>query len=452
MTVHPPAELAAWDQRYLWHPFTQMQDWTAEEPVIIDRGEGNYLIDTRGRRYLDGVSSLWCNVHGHRKAELDQALREQSEKIAHSTMLGLGNVPATVLAKRLVDITPRALTRVFYSDSGATAVEVALKMAVQYWNLRGQARRTRFVALTEAYHGDTLGAVGVGYSEVFHRFFRTAVVPAFRIKPPHVYRWKQRQDEEKALQLAIDDAERVVATHAQEIAALIVEPLMQGAAGMWQQPPGYVAALRGITQRHGVLLICDEVATGFGRTGTMFAVEQERVEPDLLCLGKGLTGGYLPLAATLATEEIYRAFLAPYESFQAFFHGHTYTGNQLASAVALANLDLFEKESVLVRVQQRAARLAERLRERFESLPHVGDIRQSGLMVGIELVRDKEKRTPYDAAQRIAHKVCREVRRHGVFLRPLGDVIVFMPLLSVTEDEVDLICDVTATAVRTITE
>jgi adenosylmethionine---8-amino-7-oxononanoate aminotransferase len=452
MTVHPPAELATWDRRFLWHPFTQMQDWLAEEPVIIERGDGNYLFDTRGRRYLDGVSSLWCNVHGHRKSELDQALREQSEKIAHSTMLGLGNVPATVLAKRLVDITPRALTRVFYSDAGATAVEIALKMAVQYWNLRGQAQRTRFVALTEAYHGDTLGAVGVGYSDTFHRFFRNAVVPAFRIRPPHVYRWKQRHPEDRALQLAIEDAERVLATHGQHVAALIVEPLMQGAAGMWQQPPGYLAALRELTKRHGALLICDEVATGFGRTGRMFAVEHEQVEPDLLCLGKGITGGYLPLAATLATEEIFAAFLAPYESFQAFFHGHTYTGNQLASAVALASLDVFEKEGVVLRVQARAARLAERLRDKFALLPHVGDIRQWGLMAGAELVRNRERRESYDPAERIGQKVCWEVRRHGVFLRPLGDVIVFMPPLSVTDEEIDLLCDVASQAVRTVTE
>jgi len=452
MEAHPPAELAAWDHRFLWHPFTQMQDWMAEEPIVIDRGEGNYLVDTRGRRYLDGVSSLWCNVHGHRKAELDHALREQSERIAHSTMLGLANVPATVLAKHLVDITPRSLTRVFYSDSGATAVEVALKMALQYWHLRGQPRRTRFVALTEGYHGDTLGAVGVGYSETFHRFFRNAVTPAFRIKPPHVYRWKQKYAEERALDLAIDDAERVLTTHGQSVAALVVEPLMQGAAGMWRQPPGYLAALRELTRQHGILLICDEVATGFGRTGRMFAVEHERVEPDLLCLGKGITGGYLPLAATLATDEIFSAFLAPHESFQAFFHGHTYTGTPLASAVAVANLEIFEREGVILRVQERSERRAARLRELFQPLPHVGDIRQWGLMVGIELVRDRDKREPYDPAQRVGHKVCREARRHQVFLRPLGDIIVLMPPLSVAADEIDLLCDVTSRAIRITTE
>lgn len=452
MANYRPAELAAWDQRFVWHPFTQMRDWMAEEPVIIERGEGNYLIDTRGRRYLDGVSSLWCNVHGHRKAELDRALLAQAEKIAHSTMLGLGNVPATLLAKRLVEISPRSLTRVFFSDSGATAVEIALKMAIQYWHLRGQTQRTRFVALTEAYHGDTLGAVGVGYSDTFHRFFRNAIVPSFRIKPPHIYRWKQRQSEEKALQLAIEDAERVLSVHGHHAAALIVEPLMQGAAGMWRQPRGYVSALRALTRQHGVLLICDEVATGFGRTGKMFAIDHDSVEPDLLCLGKGLTGGYLPLAATLATDDIYRAFLAPYESFQAFFHGHTYTGNPLASAVALANLEVFDKEGVLARVESRAALLASQLQERFEALPHVGDIRQWGLMVGIELVHDKDKRQAYEPAARVGQKVCKEARRHGVLLRPLGDVIVLMPPLSVTEAEIEFLCDVTRKAVRTVTE
>lgn len=445
------AELAAWDHQYVWHPFTQMRDWLADEPIIIERGDGNYLIDTEGLRYLDGVSSLWCNVHGHRKPELDAALREQVERIAHSTMLGLANVPATVLARRLVELTPRSLTRVFYSDAGATAVEVALKMALQYWQLRGETRRTRFVALADAYHGDTLGAVGVGYSETFHRFFRTALHPALRITPPHVYRWHQGHSAAQALELALADAERVFAEQGNAIAALCVEPLMQGAAGMWAQPLGYLPALQALARRHGALLICDEVATGFGRTGRLFAVAHEGVEPDLLCLGKGLTGGYLPLAATLASEEIFAAFLAPYESFQAFFHGHTYTGNPLASAVALANLDVFEQEPVIARVQARAAQLAEVLQRRVAPLAHVGDIRQWGLMAGIELVRDRAARTPYEPAEKIGPRVVREARRHGVMLRPLGSVIVLMPPLSIAAAEIDRLCEVVGAAIETVT-
>ena len=451
MTRPSTAELSAWDQQYVWHPFTQMRDWLAEPPLIIERGEGNYLIDTEGRRYLDGVSSLWCNVHGHRKRELDDALKAQCDQIAHSTMLGLVNVPATVLAKRLVELAPAPLSRVFYSDSGATAVEIALKLALQYWQLRREPQRTRFVALTEAYHGDTLGAVGVGYSETFHRFFRPVITPALRIHPPHVFRWQRGATPERALAQAIEDAERVFAAHGREVAALIVEPLMQGAAGMWAQPTGYLPVLRELARRHGSLMICDEVATGFGRTGRMFAIDHERVEPDLLCLGKGITGGYLPLAATLASAEIFDAFMAPYEQFEAFFHGHTYTGNPLAAAVAVANLDLFERESVIARVQERTGQLTGLLAELGDRLPTVGDIRQWGLMVGIELVRDRASRAPYDPALKMGTRVIRAARERGIILRPLGNVIILMPPLSITSVELERLVQVTAESIQTAT-
>ena len=450
MTRPSTAELAAWDRQYLWHPFTQMRDWLAEAPIVIERGEGNYLIDTEGNRYLDGVSSLWCNVHGHRKRELDDALTAQAAQIAHTTMLGLSNVPATILAKRLVELAPPSLTRVFYSDAGATAVEIALKLALQYWQLRGEPQRTRFVALTEAYHGDTLGAVGVGYSETFHRFFRPVITPALRIDPPHVFRWQQLQSPTRAFELALADAERVFAAHGAEVAALIVEPLMQGAAGMWAQPLGYLAALRDLAKRHGTLLICDEVATGFGRTGRMFAVEHDGVEPDLLCLGKGITGGYLPLAATLTSERIFEAFLAPYERFEAFFHGHTYTGNPLACAVAVANLDVFADEQVVQRTAGRATQLAGLLAELSGQLPSVGDVRQWGLMVGLELVREPKTRTPFDPALRIGHRVIQEARRRGVILRPLGNVLILMPPLSITPEELETLVRVTAESIQAV--
>ena len=442
------AELAAWDRQYLWHPFTQMQDWLAEEPLIIEAGDGNYLVDTDGNRYLDGVSSLWCNVHGHRKRELDEALIAQTQRIAHTTMLGLANVPATELAKRLIELAPPGLTRVFYSDAGATAVEIALKLALQYWQLKGETTRTRFAALTEAYHGDTLGAVGVGYSETFHRFFRPVVTPALRLDPPHVFRWQQHQSPARAVELALADARRAFAEHGAELAALIVEPLMQGAAGMWAQPLGYLPALAELAREHGTLLICDEVATGFGRTGRLFAVEHEHVRADLLCLGKGITGGYLPLAATLASEAIFDAFLAPYERFEAFFHGHTYTGNPLACAVAVANLDVFAAEQVVERVQSRAALLAGLLAETAARIPQVGDIRQWGLMVGLELVRDAETRAPYDPALKIGQRVVRAARRRGVIIRPLGSVIILMPPLSITEAELERLVRVTAESIQ----
>jgi adenosylmethionine-8-amino-7-oxononanoate aminotransferase len=445
-------ELIEWDHRYLWHPFTQMKDWLAQDPLVIERGDGNYLIDTEGNRYLDGVSSLWCNVHGHRKAELDAALKEQCDRIAHSTMLGLGNVPATVLGKKLIEIAPDSLQRVFYSDAGATAVEIALKLALQYWSLRGEEQRTRFVSLTEAYHGDTLGAVGVGYSDTFHRFFRPVLRPSRQIRPPHYFRWIEGQDPETALRSAIADAERVLDACGGVTAAIIVEPLMQGAAGMWAQPLGYLPAIADLARRHGTLLICDEVATGFGRTGEMFAVQHETVEPDLLCLGKGITGGYLPLAATLVSEAIFEQFNAPYERFEAFFHGHTYTGNPLASAVAVANLEVFERERVVERVRQRAARLTRLLDDRLAPLEHVGDIRQWGLMAGIELVRDRKRRLAYDPGERVGARVIEEARRHGVIIRPLGNVIILMPPLSITEGELDLLTDATRDAIARVTD
>lgn len=448
--MHDARTLAAWDRQHLWHPFTQMRDWLAEEPVVITHGEGNYLVDAEGRRYLDGVSSLWCNVHGHRHPDLDRALAEQAGRIAHSTLLGLASEPAAVLARRLVEVAPPGLTRVFYSDAGATAVEIALKIAFQYWHQRGDTRRTRFASLTEAYHGDTIGAVSVGYSEAFHAPFRPLLFPCLKLDPPHVFRWQRGESEARALELAVADAERVFAAHGREIAGLIIEPVVQGAAGMWTQPAGYVAALRDLTRRHGALLICDEVATGFGRTGTMFAVEHDGVSPDLLCVGKGITGGYLPLAATFATEEIFSAFLAPYEEFRAFFHGHTYTGNALACAVAIASLELFARDDLLAAVRARADHLGRRLDERIAPHPHVGEVRRRGLMTGIELLRGRATKARFDPADKVPQRIVAEARRRGVIIRPLGNVMVLMPPLRISEAELDLLVDVTRASIDAV--
>jgi adenosylmethionine-8-amino-7-oxononanoate aminotransferase len=447
-----PAELAAWDLDYIWHPFTQMREWLAEEPLVVVRGEGNVLVDAQGRRYLDGVASLWCNVHGHRHPHLDAALHAQVDRIAHSTLLGLASEPSVVLAKRLVELAPGRLSRVFYSDAGATAVEIALKIAFQYWQLCGDARRTQFASLTEAYHGDTLGAVSVGYSEAFHRFFKPLLFPCHKLNPPHVYRWERGMDAAAALSRAIDEARTFFAAQGEGLAALIVEPLMQGAAGMWAHPVEYLQVLRDLATEYGTLLICDEVATGFGRTGRLFAVEHALVAPDILCVGKGITGGYLPLAATLVTPEIFEVFLAPYEEFKAFFHGHTYTGNALACAVAGASLDVFEQERVLDRVAVRTRQLTERLRRDIAPLAHVGDVRQWGLMVGIELVRDRARRTAFAPAERMGVRVIRHAREMGVVLRPLGNVIILMPPLSISTEQLDMLCDVTRDAIHRATE
>jgi adenosylmethionine-8-amino-7-oxononanoate aminotransferase len=429
-----------------------MRQWLAEDPVIIVGGEGNYLIDAHGRRYLDGVSSLWCNVHGHGRPEINSAIAEQLEKIAHSTLLGLANVPSILLAKKLVEITPPGLTRVFYSDSGATAVEIALKMAFQYWRLRGEPRKTKFASLVEAYHGDTLGAVSVGYSELFHRFYRPLLFDCVRLPPPHLFRFQQGMSEADALARAIVEAQAVLSRHRAELAALIIEPLMQGAAGMWAQPAGYLGALRQLARENDILLICDEVATGFGRTGKMFACEHDGVSPDILCLAKGLSGGYLPLAATLTSEEIFSTFLGEHHEFKTFFHGHTYTGNPLACAAALASLEIFAKDRVLEHLGRKILLLEELLNSEIQPLPHVADIRQRGLMVGVELLRDREKKFPYGPAERVGGRVIEEARRRGVILRPLGNVIVLMPPLSITLEELRLLVTVTRESIQAATE
>lgn len=440
------------DRRYLWHPFTQMRDWLSGEPLVIASAEGNHLIDAQGRRYLDGVSSLWCNVHGHRHPILDAAVRAQLDRVAHTTMLGLTHPGAAELAARLVPLAPQGLTRVFYSDAGATAVEIALKIAFQACQLRGETKRTRFASLVEAYHGDTIGAIAVGYSETFHRFYRPLLFDVLRLTPPHLFRWRDGMTDDAACAAAIDEARTKMRAHGHELAALIVEPLVQGAAGMWMHPPEYLAELARLAREAGTLLICDEVATGFGRTGTFFACEQAGVAPDLLCVGKGITGGYLPLAATFASESLFETFLAPYEEFVAFFHGHTYTGNPLACAAGLASLDVFEQEQTMTHVQGLARVLGEKLEREIAPLAHVGDIRRRGLMTGIELVRDRTTRAPYPSAARIGHRVCDAVRKHGVILRPLGPVVVLMPPLGLKLDELDLLVSATAQAIREVTE
>ncbi len=445
-------ELKRLDRTYLWHPFTQMKEWMGEDPCIISEGDGHYLVDVHGRRYLDGVSSLWCNVHGHRKQELNDALKTQLDRLDHSTFLGLSHIRGIELAEKLVGIAPGGLRRVFYSDNGATAVEIALKMAVQYWQLKGEVQRSQIASLAESYHGDTVGSMSMGYSETFHRFHKSLLFPVLRLTPPHVFRYYKGMAESKALSAAVEEAKDKLTEHKNTLAALVMEPLMQGAAGMWAQPIGYVQALHEICRKHGTLFILDEVATGFGRTGKMFACEHDNVSPDILCLAKGITGGYLPLAATLATEEIFAAFLGDYDEFKSFFHGHTYTGNPLGCAVALASLELFKKEEILARMQPKIAYLKQRLNGEFLPLAHVSDVRQWGFMIGIELIQDKGSRKTYPTDQRIGHKVIREARQRGVIIRPLGDTIILMPPLSLGDKELKTLLDVTRDSILAVTK
>lgn len=445
-------QLKRLDHTYLWHPFTQMQEWMAEEPVIISQGEGHYLIDVDSRKYLDGVSSLWCNVHGHHKKELDDAIKTQLGHIAHSTFLGLTHIPGIQLAQKLVEIAPKGLRRVFYSDSGATAVEIALKMAVQYWQLKGDNQRTQIASLAESYHGDTVGSMSIGYSETFHRFHKSLLFPVLRLTPPHLFRYYKAMSEAAALDAAINEADQKLTENTNSLAALVMEPLMQGAAGMWSQPVAYLQALSEICQRNKVLLVLDEVATGFGRTGKMFACEHAAVTPDILCLAKGITGGYLPLAATLTTEEIFSVFLGEYREFKTFFHGHTYTGNPLGCAVALASLELFERDRIIEQMQPKGAYLRRRLNDEFLQLAHVSDVRQWGFMIGIEMVEDKNSRKSYAPEKRIGHKVILQARKRGVIVRPLGDVIVLMPPLTMADAELKMLLDVVYDSIRAVTE
>jgi adenosylmethionine---8-amino-7-oxononanoate aminotransferase len=426
--------LGDWDRQYVWHPFTQMLEWEQEEPLIIERGEGPYLIDTEGKRYLDGTSSIWVNLHGHRHPALDRALDRQRKRIAHSTLLGLTNPPAIRLARELIAVAPKGLARVFYSDNGSTAVEIALKMAVQYWQQKRPEAgpKNRFLHLNLAYHGDTIGAVSVGNIELFHARFRPLLFPTLAADPPYCYRCPLALTHPACRLACLDPIEEILQNHGRELAGFIIEPLIQGAAGMITQPTGYLRRVRELCTKYEVLLIADEVATGFGRTGTMFACEREGVTPDLMAVSKGLTGGYLPLAATLTTDDIYRAFLGKYEEFKTFFHGHSYTGNPLGCAVALANLEIFRTERTLATLQSKIPRLSGLLKPLLR-LPHVGDIRQQGFMAGIELVRDRDTREAYPLETRIGHRVAAEARKRGLLLRPLGHIIVLMPPLSVDQ-------------------
>jgi adenosylmethionine-8-amino-7-oxononanoate aminotransferase len=422
--MRTPADLAAADRRHLWHPFTQQQDWANEEPpIVIDHAEGTTLYDTYGNAYIDGVSSLWCNVYGHRVGAIDDAVKAQLDRVAHSTMLGLSHAPAIELAERLLAIAPKGLSRVFYSDSGSSAVEVALKMAFQWWAQRGEPR-SGFICLENAYHGDTIGAVSVGGIEHFHSLYRPLLFET----------WQARAGEAEHL-------EELLREHGEDVAAVIVEPLVQGAAGMLMQPDGYLTRVRELCDAHGVLLICDEVATGFGRTGAMFACDHEGVTPDLMCVGKGLTGGYLPLAATLATERIYEGFLG--ES-RTFFHGHTYTGNPLACAAAIATLELFERKRTLARLEAKIALLSRLLELRIAPLGAVAEVRERGFMVGIEL-------SPSAVGEDLGHQVTLAARSRGAIIRPLGDVVVLMPPLSISEGELRRLVTITASAISEAT-
>jgi adenosylmethionine---8-amino-7-oxononanoate aminotransferase len=451
-------ELREWDRTIVWHAFTQMAEYV---PFIVERAEGSTLIDIDGNRYLDGASSLWCNIHGHRHPTIDAAVRQQLDKVAHVTNLG-GSNPTTIrLAKRLVDIAPPGLNHVFFSDDGATSVEAAIKMALQYWRQRcgkgdsphlceapsgpfrqmgtvpfSATAKTSYIALGHAYHGDTLGCVSVGGIEQFHATFRPLLFETLRVPAPDSYRMPPGVTPENLCQYHLDKLQQLLVRHHQKIAAVVIEPLVQAAAGMIMHPPGYLRGVRELTREHNVLLIADEVAVGFGRTGKMFACEHEGVSPDLFCIGKGMTGGYLPVAATLATDEIWNAFLGTYSETRTFYHGHTYGGNPLGAAAALATLDVFQQERTLESLPAKMALIDEHL-ARIARLPHVGDVRRRGMIAAVELVQDVATKEPYPWQERRGQRVCDRALSEGVWIRPLGNVIVIIPPLAIALDQID---------------
>ena len=431
-------QLADWDREHVWHAFTQMQDY---EPLIVTHASGCVLTDIEGRELIDGVSSVWCNVHGHQHPVIDSAIREQLNKVAHVTSLGMSNPTTIELARRLAEITPDGLEHTFFSGDGASSVEVALKMAFQYWHQREDPRpqKNTYIALGSAYHGDTLGSVSVGGVARFHEMFEPLLFNVIRVDNPNTYRLPDGVSATDATAYYLDKLESTLATHHQQVAAMVIEPLVQGAAGLIMQPEGYLRGVRELTRKYDVLLIADEVAVGFGRTGKMFACEHESVSPDIMCLAKGLTGGYLAMSATIATTEIWNTFLG--SGLKTFYHGHTYAGNPLAAAAALATLDIFHDEATLENVATRSQELHEALETRIASHPLVGNIRQRGLIAAIELVADKATKDPLNATLGTGYKVCQAALDKGVWLRPLRDTLVIMPPLSINQQQLQQIVD-----------
>lgn len=444
-------QLRQWDKRHVWHPFTQMQDWERDEQIIIVKGEGCWLIDTDGKRYLDGVASMWTNVHGHCRRELNDALKAQVDRLEHSTLLGLASEQSIILAARLAEITPPGLDRFFYSDNGSTAMEVAVKMAYQYQVHLGTPEKSRFITFKNAYHGDTIGAVSVGGIGIYHTTFKPLMFETLQAPAPYCYRCELGCSRESCSMQCVDALEALMKQHAGQVAGLVIEPLVQGAGGMIVQPEGFLRRVRDLCDRYDILMIADEVATGFGRTGTMFACNHEDVVPDIMAISKGIAAGYLPLAATVTVDKVYSAFLGSYSELKTFFHGHTFTGNPLACAVALKSLELFEQDNLLAELQIKIERLKQRLDE-FNCLAHVGNIRQCGLAAGIELVENRETGSPYPWEESIGIKVCLEARKRGVFSRPLGNTIVIFPPLVISHSELDMLLSVLMDSIRAVTE
>ncbi|MBF0345732.1 MAG: adenosylmethionine--8-amino-7-oxononanoate transaminase [Nitrospirae bacterium] len=436
-----------------------MKEWIEDTPVIIEEARDCFIKDIYGRWYLDGVSSLWVNVHGHNHKDINERLKAQIDRLAHSTLLGLSNVPAIELAHRLVKllsdnlpVDAASLNKVFYSDNGSTAVEVALKMAFGYWRHRGVATRDSFICLNNAYHGDTIGAVSVGGVDIFHALYAPLLFKVHKSPSPYCYRCELGLSRDDCEMQCLKEMESILSARSQEIAAVIVEPMIQAAGGMIVFPDGFLSSVRDLCHRYDTLLIADEVAAGFGRTGRMFACQHEDVIPDIICLSKGLTGGYMPLAATVASQRIFNAFLGDFKELKTLFHGHSYTGNPLGCACALACLDVFEKEDTIASLQPKVGFLTRWLKDVANKHPHVGQARGIGLMAGVELVRDRSSRAAYDYGQKVGWQVALKARQRGVFIRPLGNVIVIMPPLAINIDNLNTMLSIIEEAIVEVTD
>ena len=441
-----PANVEAGAQPAHWHGFTQMAEY---QSLAVESAAGCWLHTTDGRKLFDGVSSLWCNTLGHNHPVINQAIRDQLDRVAHVTSLGMSAATTDRLAERLVKVTPGDLSHVFFSCDGSSAVEAALKMAFQYWQQRSDPKpeKTRYLALSLAYHGDTTGAVSLGGIKYFHKLFAPILFSPVRGPLPCTYRLPPGVSVDDAADHYASEIEALLKEHHASLSAVVMEPLVQGAAGMITHPPGLLGKVRELCNRFDVLLICDEVATGFGRTGKLFACDHELVTPDILCIGKGLTAGYLPMAATLARPHVYEAFMAPATQSKQFFHGHTFGGNPLAAAAALASLDLLEQNDTVGSVPAKAKQLRDGL-SRIADHSHVGSIRGRELMVGIELVADRDTKAPFDSSQQVGRRVCEAAIERGVWIRPLGDVIIVMPPLVTDDENLDMLANVVCDAIE----
>jgi len=434
----------SWMQRdlsVLWHPCTQMKDHEQLPLIPIRRGEGVWLEDFDGKRYLDAVSSWWVNVFGHSNPRINQRIKDQLDQLEHVMLAGFSHQPVVELSERLVSITPAGLDRVFYTDNGSTGIEVALKMSFHYWRNIGRSDKQRFVTLTNSYHGETVAAMSVGDVALFTDTYKPLLLDTFKVPSPDCYLRPDGVSWEEHSRTMFAHMEQTLAEHHEEIAAVIVEPLIQGAGGMRMYHPIYLKLLREACDRYDVHLIHDEIAVGFGRTGTMFACEQAGITPDFLCLSKALTGGYLPMAAVLTTDKLYQAFYDDYSTLRAFLHSHTYTGNPLACAAALATLDIFEQDGIIEANKALAARMGTATAH-LRDHPNVAEVRQTGMAVAIEMVQDKASKTPYPWQERRGLKVYQHALQRGALLRPLGSVVYFLPPYTITEEQIDFLADV----------